>query len=150
MNETFFLKYMLLNVYQNKTFYRVWTPVSAYFHRNLLTLINWFFFLKDITFSTLCMRRNNIHMSQYILNSGFYILSLLSFCSYGIFYPIQYISLYFTVLYVNILLLLIIPKSNHVIYLDLFAFTFFPSEIIGTRYLCDAIDYNCLTISTHK
>lgn len=141
---------MLLNVYQNKTFYRVWTPVSAYAHRNLLTLINYLLERHNV-FNTVHEKKQHSNESIHFKFWFLYLASSVLLLLRHFFYPIQDISLYFSVLYVNILLLLIIPKSNHVIYLDFSAFTFFSeSEIIGTRYLCDAIDYNCLTISTHK
>lgn len=144
---------MLLNVYQNKTFYRVWTPVSAYAHRNLLTLINCLLERHNVFNTwTLCMRRNNIQTSQYILNSGFYILPLLSFCSYGIFFLSN--SRHIPVFLCLICKYLIVVDNPKIKSRDLFGFfcvyIFAESEIIGTRYLCDAIDYNCLTISTHK
>lgn len=141
---------MLLNVYQNKTFYRVWTPVSAYAHRNLLTLINCLLERHNV-FNTVHEKKQHSNESIHFKFWFLYLASSVLLLLRHFFYPIQDISLYFSVLYVNILLLLIIPKSNHVIYLDFSAFTFFSeSEIIGTRYLCDATDYNCLTISTHK
>lgn len=71
----FFFKYMLLNVYQNKTFYRVWTPVSAYFHRNLLTLINWFFFERHNVFNTVHEKKQHSHES---IHFKFWFLYLVS------------------------------------------------------------------------
>lgn len=71
----FFFKYMLLNVYQNKTFYRVWTPVSAYFHRNLLTLINWGFFERHNVFNTVHEKKQHSHES---IHFKFWFLYLVS------------------------------------------------------------------------
>lgn len=141
---------MLLNVYQNKTFYRVWTPVSAYAHRNLLTLINCLLERHNV-FNTVHEKKQHsnesIHFKFWFLYLASSVLLLLRhfFLSNSIHIPV------FHCLICKYLIVVDNPKIKS---RDLFGFLcvyiFSESEIIGTRYLCDAIDYNCLTISTHK
>lgn len=137
---------MLLNVYQNKTFYRVWTPVSAYAHRNLLTLINCLLERHNV-FNTKQHSHEPIHFKFWFLYLASSVLLLLRhfFLSNSRHIPV------FLCLICKYLIVVDNPKIKS---RDLFGFLcvyiFSESEIIGTRYLCDAIDYNCLTISTHK
>lgn len=141
---------MLLNVYQNKTFYRVWTPVSAYAHRNLLTLTNCLLERHNV-FNTVHEKKQHsnesIHFKFWFLYLASSVLLLLRhfFLSNSRHIPV------FLCLICKYLIVVDNPKIKS---RDLFGFLcvyiFSESEIIGTRYLCDAIDYNCLTISTHK
>lgn len=141
---------MLLNVYQNKTFYRVWTPVSAYAHRNLLTLINCLLERHNV-FNTVHEKKQHSNES---IHFKFWFLYLVSSVLLLLRHFFLSNSRHIPVFLCLICKYLIVVDNPKIKSRDLFGFLcvyiFSESEIIGTRYLCDAIDYNCLTISTHK